>query len=192
MATTNYVPASLFGGAITCLLPSHFADVSNLRQVPDNQEVYLDTDGFTSIAVDILERVDKPDREALEWHLKDIVEEDVGKMKVWRLSEARLAKMPEGTPAYTLFATSPPGAKQRCRSNEPAFVGMLLTLIRLVEQKTDIVVAVNVPHVEGTYDPAEVDPQSGRHGKLVQSGMEYREKILESFGVKDWGLFVQE
>jgi hypothetical protein len=67
---------------------------SEIRQVPDNQEVYLDKDGFTSIVVDILERVEKPDNEALKFHLNDIVDEDAGETKVWTTGEAYFAKLP--------------------------------------------------------------------------------------------------
>ncbi|TKA74943.1 hypothetical protein B0A55_04946 [Friedmanniomyces simplex] len=189
----SYLPASLYGGAITCLLPSTFTDVSDLRQVPDNQEVYLDKDGFTSIVVEILERVERgSDREALEWHLKDLVEEDAGESKVWGMSEARMGKMGDTTPAYTLLATSPPGAKQRGRANEPAFIGILLLLVRLVEQKTDILVAVNVPHITGNYEPGDVDLEKGRWGGLLEMGLQIREKVMASLEVRDWGLFVQE
>ena len=61
-----------------------------------------------------------------------------------------------GTPAYALIAAAPPGEKQRGRANEPDFVAVLMTLVRLVDKKTDIVVAVNVPHVGGRYDAAGV------------------------------------
>ncbi len=106
----QYHSVGLFGGAITASLPSTYADVrsatnstmkethlthdSEIRQVPDNQEVYLDTNGFASIVVDILERVEKPDTEALQYHLHDIVEEDAGETKVWSTAEAHLAKLP--------------------------------------------------------------------------------------------------
>ena len=48
---------------------------SKIRQVPDNQEVYLDKNGFTSLTFDITERVShlSTDKEALEYHLADIV-----------------------------------------------------------------------------------------------------------------------
>lgn len=51
---------------------------SNIRQVPDNQEVYLDKNGFTSLTFDITERVShvSNDKEALEYHFVDIVAED--------------------------------------------------------------------------------------------------------------------
>lgn len=67
--------------------PSLFASAdpsssdSKIRQVPDNQEVYLDTNGFTSLTFDITERVShlSSDREALEYHFTDIVAEDDAK-----------------------------------------------------------------------------------------------------------------
>ena len=50
---------------------------SKIRQVPDNQEVYLDKNGFTSLTFDITERVSHllTDKEALEYHLADIIAE---------------------------------------------------------------------------------------------------------------------
>ena len=49
-----------------------------MRQVPDNQEIYLDTNGFTSLTFDITERVSHllTDKEALEYHFADIVAEE--------------------------------------------------------------------------------------------------------------------
>ncbi|KAK4960170.1 hypothetical protein LTR10_003061 [Elasticomyces elasticus] len=211
-APLTYVPASLYGGAITCLLPSNFADVSDLRQVPDHQEVYLDKDGYTSIVVDILARVEKEnDQEALKYHLKDLVQEDEGEVTTWDISEVKMGKLHEIDwcgkgeemlmynavrrdiiPAYTLLATTPPGARQRGRAHEPDFVGVLLLLIRLVEQKTDVLVAVNVPHIPGHYVAGEVDLERRMTGGLLRVGGEIREKIVESLEIKDWELFVQE
>lgn len=189
---------------------------SEIRQVPDNQEVYLDKDGFTSIVVEILERVDRSDEEALKFHLQDIVEEDASETKIWSTAQVHFTKLPcvlclfpvkltmtlykistdschsQGTPAYILFATSPPGAKQRGRANEPDFVGILMTMIRLEERNTDIIVSINVPHVDGQYDKADVDPATGKQGKLLESATGYRQKLLETFEIKDWELFVQE
>ncbi|KAK3628789.1 hypothetical protein LTR56_018408 [Elasticomyces elasticus] len=192
-APLTYVATSLYGGAITCLLPSNFADVSDLRQVPDHQEVYLDKDGYTSVVVDILERVEKEnDQEALNYHLKDLVQEDEGEVTTWDISEVKMAKLQDTIPAYTLLATTPPGARQRGRAHEPDFVGVLLLLIRLVEQKTDVLVAVNVPHIPGHYIAGEVDLERRMTGGLLRVGGEIREKIVESLEIRDWELFVQE
>ena len=67
---------------------------SEFRQVPDNQEVYLDKDGFSSIVIEILERVDKSDPDALKFHLQDIVEEDAGETKIWTTGQAHFARLP--------------------------------------------------------------------------------------------------
>ena len=65
-------------------------------------------------------------------------------------------------------------------------------MIRLERQRTDIIVAVNVPHIAGQYAPAEVDPEKGKHGVLLEHAIQYRQKIMETLDVKDWELFVQE
>ncbi|KAK5135051.1 hypothetical protein LTR08_005711 [Meristemomyces frigidus] len=188
MATTfNSTP--LFGGALTASLPSTFTDVSEMRQVPDHQEVWLDPNGFTSIVVEILERVEKPDLEALQHHLDDLVEEDAGEMKVWTSGVAHFVRLPQGTPAYTLLATTPPGAKQRGRAHEPEFVGVILMLVRLEAQKTDLIVAINVPHVEGSYDESGVDFEGGELGVLMGKAGGMRDEVVRTLEVRDWGLF---
>lgn len=98
----------------------------------------------------------------------------------------------QGTPAYTLFATAPPSEKQKGRDKEPDFTATLMCLIRLVDQKTDIVVVMNVPHIPGQYDNASVDPSIGKMGELLQKGMDARSKLIETFEINDWDLFVQE
>ncbi|KAI4197607.1 MAG: hypothetical protein LQ346_002952 [Caloplaca aetnensis] len=75
--STVFKPTELFGGAINVALPDGYADVSNIREVPDHQEIYLDASGFSSIIIEIAERVLEPstDEEALKFHFHDIVEE---------------------------------------------------------------------------------------------------------------------
>ncbi|EGP83627.1 unnamed protein product [Zymoseptoria tritici ST99CH_1A5] len=192
MTTLQFKTASLFGGAISVDIPQTWADVSEIREVPDTQEVYLDRDGFSSIVVDILERVDKPtDGEALEYHLSDIIDEDLGEAKIRERKDASLRLMPS-TPVFTLIATTPPGARQRGRPNEPDFVGVIMILIRLKEQKTDIVVTVNVPHLPNSYDENEMTPEEGKLGPLMESASKVKERVLDTFEVKDFGLFIEE
>jgi len=61
---------------------------SNIRQVPDNQEVFLDINGFSSLTFDLIERVNlvATDKEALEYHFADIIAEDDSK-NIWSISE---------------------------------------------------------------------------------------------------------
>ncbi|KAJ3081570.1 hypothetical protein HK102_002265, partial [Quaeritorhiza haematococci] len=45
----------LFGGAITTALPDSFIDISTFREVPDNQEVFVDRDTDQSIVIELLQ-----------------------------------------------------------------------------------------------------------------------------------------
>lgn len=45
----------LFGGAITCLVPTNFEDVSVIRQVPDHQEVLVDKESEMSLIIELLQ-----------------------------------------------------------------------------------------------------------------------------------------
>lgn len=72
---------------------------STIRKVPDNQEVYLDKDGFTSIIFDITERVEthgeglERDGRALTIHLEDLVGEDAETVKVWNTTETQFSHL---------------------------------------------------------------------------------------------------
>jgi len=190
---TTFTSTPLFGGALVVDLPSTFADVSTIRQVPDHQEVYLDKDGFTSIIFDITERVGEPgtgpqvDGAALTTHLEDIIDSDVDTVKVWNTSTTLFSKLPEDLPAYTLIATqTPPLAPD---SKNPDFTAVVLTLVRLEKESTDILITINVPHIKGEYTEEEIDMQIGKQGKLIENAVEYAARIWESFKIKDWGLF---
>lgn len=62
-------------------------------------------------------------------------------------------------------------------------------MVRLEAQTTDVVIAVNVPHVKGEYETASVDLEGGKSGTLLEAGEALRKRVEETFDVKDWGLF---
>ncbi|KAK6953386.1 hypothetical protein K445DRAFT_63966 [Daldinia sp. EC12] len=203
---TTYKSTPLYGGALICDLPASFADVSLIRQVPDHQEAYIDKDGFTSIIFDINERVGGPgsspeiDGRALTTHLEDIVGEDLDNVKVWNTTPTVFSRLDEDIPAYTLIAThttqkpDEPADDSKSQSQQrPAsktdFTAIILTLVRLEREKTDLLITINVPHIRGEYDEDDVDLQLGKQGKLIGDAVDYAAKIWETFKVKDWGLF---
>ncbi|KAG9243864.1 hypothetical protein BJ878DRAFT_101604 [Calycina marina] len=193
MATFRGTP--LFGGALIVDLPSTFADVSTIRQVPDHQEVYLDKEGFTSIIFDITERVGgagsgpATDGAALATHLEDIVDSESDTVKVWSTANTVFSRLPEGTPAYTLIATQTPALDPASRNLAPDFTAIVLNLIRLERESTDILVTINVPHIKGEYSEEDVDLELGKQGRLIGDAVEYAAKVWETFKIKDWGLF---
>ncbi|KAL8655315.1 MAG: hypothetical protein Q9210_000946 [Variospora velana] len=193
--TLRFKPVELFGGAITADIPNSYVDVSNIREVPDHQEIYLDASGFSSIIIEIAERVTQPptDEEALKFHFQDIVDHN-DTSKIWRTDLAHLPHFPPDTPCYILLATTtppPPSNGNAARPLTPTFTAVILTLIRLLPQSTDIVVTVNIPHIPGQQEPlyANVNFEEGNFGSLVEKGMRIRDEILKSLEVKDWGLF---
>ncbi|KAF2100050.1 Mog1p/PsbP-like protein [Rhizodiscina lignyota] len=192
---SSFVSTELFGGAIVVDLPAGFGDASSIRQVPDNQEVYLDANGLTSIIFDILERVDEStaatDQDALKYHFHDIASGTNDTTRFWHFGSATLTKLPN-TPAYVLFATQEPSRDAPQRGPQPDFTGILLTLVRLAKEKTDIVIAVNVPHVPGEYRPEDVDLPAQKLSPHLEAATAARQKILETFEIKDWSLFVNE
>lgn len=93
-------------------------------------------------------------------------------------------------PAYTLIATQTPNASHSSdQSSAPDFTALTLTLLRLEEQDTDILITINVPHIRGEYDAEEVDLELGKQGKLIGDAVEIAARIWETFVIKDWGLF---
>ena len=94
----------------------------------------------------------------------------------------------ESIPAYTLIATQTPPTKSE-RSSAPDFTALILTLVRLEKESTDILITINVPHIKGEYDEDEVDLALGKQGELIGDAVEYAARIWSSFEVKDWGLF---
>ncbi|KAF2972044.1 hypothetical protein GQX73_g1606 [Xylaria multiplex] len=235
MATYRNTP--LFGGALVCDLPTKFADVSTLRQVPDNQEVYIDKEGFSSIIIEINERVGgggsspEIDGAALTTHLEEVVGNDADGLKVWNTTPTKFSKLEyvlsftddlrssgfndaqklaprfthiiyssvedyliEDIPAYTLIATLHPQASTEGdgpppRANSPDFTAVILTLVRLERERTDILITINVPHIRGEYDEDNIDLQLGKQGQLIGDAVDYASRIWESFKVEDWSLF---
>ncbi|KAI6368046.1 hypothetical protein MCOR25_004729 [Pyricularia grisea] len=193
---THYKKTRLFGGAIVAEIPAQFADVSKIRQVPDNQEVFIDKDGFTSIIVEITERVGGPgssaeiDGKALSVHLEEIVGSEIDGVKVWNTTDTEFTLLGSKIPAYTLIATQTPKADKRGgSSSSPDFTALILTLIRLEREKTDILITVNVPHIKGSYDEDEIDLEMGKQGKLIGDAVEHAARIWSSFDILDWKLF---
>jgi hypothetical protein len=62
----------------------------------------------------------------------------------------------------------------------------------LERQQTDLVICVNVPHVTGEYNKDDVNPSAGKQGPMLDAATSFRDRILQSFEIKDWDLFVQE
>jgi hypothetical protein len=103
--------------------------------------------------------------------------------------KSRAYRHSEDIPAYTLIATQTPHPNPESKAPAPDFTAIVLNLIRLEKESTDILITINVPHIKGDYDEEEVDLELGKQGKMIEDAVEYAAKIWETFKIKDWNLF---
>ncbi|CAD5124928.1 DgyrCDS13172 [Dimorphilus gyrociliatus] len=142
----------LFGGYMSTILPQNLTDASNIRQIPDNQEVFL-SQNDQSFIIELMEYVDKSDEDAIRTHFED-------------LSEANDANNPENSKinsiekienskhslngcesAYYVYGTQMVSKfKEQARNR----VDLHLVLFRLPQYLTDILVTFNNPVIVDT------------------------------------------
>lgn len=183
----SFTNTPLYGGAITLDIPSTFADASQIRQIPDHQEVYLDAAGYASIVVEILEYVEQgSDEAALQFHFGEVVEGTGDATTVLEQRVEGMRGMPNH-PIHTLtFLQTPQPPNPNPRRKVPDFTYIHLLLLRLKEQATDIMVTINIPHYAGEYEKPE---REGAETALMRESRVVRERVLESFEIREWGLF---
>ncbi|KAF2000402.1 Mog1p/PsbP-like protein [Amniculicola lignicola CBS 123094] len=184
----SFKSVPLYGGAITVEIPTSFGDVSTIREVPDHQEVHLDENGYSNVVFDILEYVEKAnDEEALQYHFADLIAGTGDSTNLLNQGTAEFKKVPN-KPTYTLnyIQTPPPLSPSKAHRKQSDYTSIHFVMLRLKEQGTDIVITVNVPHYPGEYEKAK---EGEGATKLMKDGEVIKEKILETFDIKDWGLF---
>ena len=58
-------------------------------------------------------------------------------------------------------------------------------LLRLKGQETDLMISVNIPHYPGEYEKSK----EGEATQLMKDSEKVKDRILETFDIKEWGLF---
>ncbi|KAH9285798.1 Ran guanine nucleotide release factor [Echinococcus granulosus] len=156
MATLNGLTRrSLFGGAFQIFLPSPAQDVSAFRQVPDNQEVFVNPSNNQSITVDILEAVSSSSLpEAVNLHFQEIVNCNSASDSV--VDSVEIQHIPNGPPAVLLRGKQKVAKFNRLQSD---LVDIAVMLYRFPDYSADVLVCFNDPIM--CQDQSEVSP-SGR------------------------------
>ena len=197
----------LFGGAITCNLPLSFRDVSQLREVPDNQECWLDLSvepaEAAMVILEILERQETvPDSDAAHYFFQDLAETNECDTVDSVFCNAQLplngaavipslAQQQQQQPATVCLGSG----YQRVavgrntdslgnpRQQKVRMVHVDLGVIRLPQQGTDILITLSTP--------SESNPQQDGDPLVSTPGMSnVFQQIISSFNIRDWGLFV--
>ncbi|KAI8387564.1 related to Nuclear import protein MOG1 [Nakaseomyces glabratus] len=181
----------LYGGAITTVLPLGFMDVSMLREVPDTQEVFVNSrtpqecahaeDGLAeneSIIIDLLQMVEAPsDDEALNVHIEDVTSLNGG--DAW--DTVKKETQPDGTITCILTESVHKWGKQDMRET----LAICLALKRMKDVETDVLISINVPlkaeEVELLSKTEEV--------KRLTADYDVLKNIVKEFKVLDKSLF---
>lgn len=185
----------LYGGAITAQIPSDYTDISNIRQVPDNQEVFSHADTDRSVIIELLEMQQDipPGVTAAQFHLNNIAEESGAlRTQTHKLSALPSSDFPSlsrddpalsvtvayGTHVVSKFKDSPDLASH---------VDVYAACVRLPRASTDLVVAFN--------DPRVLHPQgsSALVGSIVSPEESDRRDavlrtVLTSLKIDEWSL----
>lgn len=158
----------LFGGALTALVPTSFADASQFRQVPDTQEVFVD-DGPAeeSLIFDILEKLSDADDQAIKTHFGEIVAINGGESRI-----VSSEQLPQAAYPTWVCLGEQETKKWGKDSEELTKVTICVALVRLDKVDTDIVISYNV-----------------LKGERAQEGYQRLKEIAQSFKVTDWTLF---
>lgn len=183
----------MYGGAITTVIPEGFIDASMLREVPDTQEVYVNSrkeeeefsDGLglnESIVVDLLQMVESPDIEsAFKVHVNEIAA--LNGSKDWKLIKN---DHPTSQSVSSIMVET---ALKWGKADQKETVVSCIGLIRLREFETDVVITVNVPVANSVEAEGSV-LQNGNCSPRIQAAYDLLGQMINEFKVIDKSLFV--
>ncbi|GAA6001157.1 hypothetical protein JCM10207_007437 [Rhodosporidiobolus poonsookiae] len=187
-------PRQLYGGAISASLPPSYLDASDLRQVPDTQEVFLSPDSDLSLIVEVLELVkDDGSEESLEaavrFHFSSLAHDNSASSST--VTSTTLPPVPAAfSPTHnstshptllgpTLLTGTQTVSKFNRPESEADTVLIHLALWRIPERDADVTLCVNFPVKMGETGE-ERDPAEAKRVFV---------EAVKSFKVEDFGLF---
>ncbi|CAN1187846.1 Probable ran guanine nucleotide release factor [Linum perenne] len=198
MSSDSFPERPLYGGAISSTFPLRFQDVSDLRQVPDHQEAFVDPARDESLVFEVLELKNEiGDNGNAAWFLQDLVNEQDGEGFIL-MEQSGVVEVPglryRNLPVVISTAVGQMAVSKGRQGREAQnIVKVYLANIRLKEVGTDMLVTA--------YEPVLINPSSesasavgaGLATPAVQSGVvpmsEVFKAAVTSFKVNDWSLF---
>lgn len=199
----------LYGGAIVTKVPVGLIDASDLRQIPDTQEVFLNpsenTRDYTqlnkddSIIVDLMERIDGDDTEAIREHFSEISALN-DTSNSWKLVSIDDAPNKLNSKAYIGTGVEPALKWGRDESKgldyKPTLV-VVLGIIRLKKVDTDVLVTQNVlisdedelKDLEKLQGAESFEREENRAAKRISLAKTVVKEAISNLTVEDWNLF---
>lgn len=145
----------LYGGAMTTTIPGMYADISMLREVPDNQEVFAHADTDRSVIVELLElQQDMPaDQTPAQFHLANIAEESGALQartnRLLTLPAIDFPSLRAGDPnvSVTVAYGTHVVSKFKDAAELASHVDVYVACVRLPRVTTDLLLVFNDPRV---------------------------------------------
>mmetsp|Transcript_6132 Transcript_6132/g.7021 ORF Transcript_6132/g.7021 Transcript_6132/m.7021 type:complete len:192 (+) Transcript_6132:137-712(+) len=187
---------NLYGGAITCVIPSEFCDISKVREVPDHQECFAHQETDRSIIVEILEHLkDQTDSTAAQYYFKDLADANgsqdtkIEEVKLLQPSDHKNSSL-DGNVVCGLVGNQVV-SKFRESSEAANDVKIYLAVIRLPQYDSDILITMNVPiKISPTSSSSTaVDPECVFKGSGDLPGMATFTELLKTFSIVNPALF---
>ncbi|PXF47944.1 putative ran guanine nucleotide release factor [Gracilariopsis chorda] len=191
----------LFGGAISTAIPPQFADVSKIRQVPDNQEIFAHAPTDRSLIVELLQLhpdIPQPPHTTPASHHFSVIATDAHALRAdlaasKLLPTSQLPALLTVDPRLHLSFAHGTHVVSKFRDHTAAAntVNVYVVCIRLPNVATDVLLVFNDPiqlhpHSSSTNlgssvaDPHQTDP-------TIRSSV--LQQALNTFQINDWSLF---
>jgi len=182
----------LYGGAISCEISEGFADVSEFRQVPDNQEVFAEAVSDRCVIIELLQLdTNVEDGQTAHYYFNEIANTNACSANdrcIIQAKELLDADVPNvACSKYVVFGTQ---QVSKFKEGEEAKNGVLVLVacLRLPQVQTDLVISVTTP--------ISINPRSSSSSSVDNSrgtdhtaGIIILENVLKSLVIHDWSLF---
>ncbi|AES96655.2 putative ran-interacting Mog1 protein [Medicago truncatula] len=188
----------LFGGKISSTFPNRFQDVSDIRQVPDHQEVFADPSRDESLIVELLEfKPDIADDGSAAWFLQDLAREQDAEGTVV-IEQSGVLEAPglmyNNIPAVVTTAVGQMAISKGRQGREAQnIVKVYLANLRVKGVDTDVLITAYEPIVINPFSESADTVGAGMAVPASQAGCMSMDEVFKlaatSFKVYDWSLF---
>lgn len=179
----------LFGGALSALLPHSATDISEVREIPDNQEVFAHAHTDQSLIVELVEYQGQvADQDAAKYHFEDIAGSnkalEPGSFEVTAMVPLSKSEVSLSDCSSAWMLT---GTQSVSKFNEEArnVVSIHLGLFRLPQFSTDVLITFN--------DPQSISPDSSSAASVEAHREPWTvldfQRLLQTLTLHNPGLF---
>ncbi|KAF9483808.1 Mog1p/PsbP-like protein [Pholiota conissans] len=176
MSTTR----QLFGGAITAETAINLIDASDVRQVPDTQEVFMYPDSNVSIILEILQRVEPSHfNDAIRFHFDSLAHDNSARSAT--IESVSVVPNDRGDETPSAIVLKGVQMVPKFNHTTPDKVEILMALFRVESKGIDLVLTFNVPF-------ESVDEGLTNDVTVVKANADF-DTFVRSLRIVDFGVF---